>query len=398
MVEMGGEDIVYKGIKLRIYPNEKQRKQVIENFGACRFVWNQMLNMQIERYKNNKKAKFVGGYDMNRLLPQLKREYPWLKESDANSLQDTCQTLAVAYQRFFKKISRYPKFKSRKYHRQSYKCKQTSNKNYTIRYINNHYLKLPKLGYVKYHGEYSTDKIKSATIEQVPTGKFYCVLLVECESQTQFDKTNKCIGLDMGLADLIIDSDGLKKKSIDFDKNIAQEKRVWERKLARRRSQANNIIAGMRQDKALIVPELDDFKNYVKARQMVAKINEKIANQRKDYLNKITTQLVKEYDVIVIEDLKVSSMLKDHRLARSISNQSWREMRRQLEYKCEWYGKQLIIVSPYKTSQVCSECGYDDGKHELDVREWDCPQCHYHHDRDINAARNILNKGLKEIA
>ena len=387
--------IVYKGIQLRIYPNRKQQKQIIENFGACRFVWNQMLSMQIKRYKNNKESRFIGGYDMDYLLPQLKREYPWLKESNASSLQDSCQTLASAYQGFFKHTSGYPKFKSRKYHRQSYKYKQNKK---GIRYINNHYLKLPKLGYVRYHGQYSIDKIKSATIERVPSGKFYCVLLIEHENQIQFDKTNKVIGLDMGLADLIIDSDGLKKKSIDFDKNIAQEKRVWERKLARRRSQANNIIAGMRQDKALIVPELDDFKNYVKARQMVAKINEKIANQRKDYLNKITTQLVKEYDVIVIEDLKVSSMLKDHRLARSIANQSWREIRRQLEYKCEWYGKQLIVVSPYKTSQVCSECGYDDGKHELDIREWDCPQCHYHHDRDVNAARNILNKGLKEIA
>lgn len=356
-----------------------------------------MLAMQIERYKNNKNSKLVSRYGMNYLLPQLKREHPWLKENDASSLQNSCETLVVAYQRFFKKINGYPKFKSRKYHRQSYKCKQTHNKYDTIRYINNHYLKLPKLGYVKYRGQCSTDKIKSATIEQVPSGKFYCVLLVECESQTQFDKTSKFVGLDMGLADLIIDSEGHKERSIDFDKNLVQKKRVWERKLARRRSQANNIIAGIRQDKNLIVPELDDFKNYVKARQMVAKINEKIANQRKDYLNKITAQLVKEYDVIVIEDLKVSNIIKNHNLARKISNQSWREIRRQLEYKCEWYGKKLVIVSPYKTSQVCSECGYDDGKHELDVREWDCPQCHYHHDRDVNAARNILNKGLKEI-
>lgn len=386
---------MYKGIKLHIYPNQKQQRQITENFGACRFVWNQMLNMQIKRYENNKESKFLNGYNMNQLLSQLKREYSWLKQSDSTSLQNSCETLALAYQRFFKHISGYPKFKSRKYHRQSYKCKQVNN---AIRYINNHYLKLPKLGYVKYHGEYSTDKIKSATIEQVSSGKFYCVLLVECESQTQFDKTNKYIGLDMGLTDLIIDSDGHKEKSIDFDKNLAQKKRVWERKLARRRSQANNIIAGMRQDLALVVPELDDFKNYVKARQMVAKINEKIANQRRDYLQKITTQLVKEYDVIVIEDLKTTKMLRNHSLARKISNQSWREIRRQLEYKCEWYGKQLIVVNPYKTSQVCSECGYDDGKHELNIREWGCPKCGTHHDRDINAARNILNKGLKSIA
>lgn len=382
---------MYRGIKLRIYPNLEQQKQMVENFGACRFVWNQMLGMEIERYKNNKKAKFLNGFALNILLKQLKTQYSWLKQSDSTSLQDTCETLAETYQRFFKHLGGFPKFKSRKFPKQSYRAKRVGK---NIEVLSNHWLKLPKLGRMQYRGQMTNDKIKSATIKLSPAGKFYCVLLVECENQTRFDKASKSVGLDMGVADLMISSDGIKYKAIHFDKNLSKEKRVWERKLARRRHQAENIIAGLKQDKAFVVPELDDFKNYVKAKRMVAKISEKIANQRKDYLNKLTTQLVKEYDVIVIEDLKTKNLLKNHHLARSIANQSWREIRRQLEYKCGWYGKQLNVVNPYKTSQICSNCGYDDGKHELDVREWMCPQCKTRLDRDVNASKNILKLGL----
>ena len=129
---------------------------------------------------------------------------------------------------------------------------------------------------------------------------------------------------------------------------------------------------------------------------MVAKHNEKIANQRNNYLHKITTSLVRENDVIVLEDLKTKNLLHNHKLSRAIANQSWRELRLMVEYKCEWYGKKLIVVSPFKTSQICSNCGYDDGKHELNIREWTCPKCHENHDRDINASKNILNLGLEQ--
>lgn len=383
---------MYKGIKLRIYPNLEQQQQIIENFGACRFVWNQMLAMQIERYKNSKEAKFLNGFAMNNLLKPLKEEYSWLKYSDSTSLQDTCQTLGETFKRFFKHTSKYPRFKSRKYPKQSYKAKYANN---NIKVISNHYLKLPKLGYIKYRGYCTDKKIKSATIKLSPAGKFYCVLLIECESQAQFDKTNKNVGLDMGVADLVITSDGIKYKTISFDKRLAKKKRVWERKLARRRIQAKNIIATEKHMKLVNArTELTDFKNYVKAKHMVAKYSEKVANQRRNYLQKLTTSLVKEYDVIVIEDLKASNMLKNHKLARAIANQSWRELRIMLEYKCEWYGKELKVVNPYKTSQVCSNCGYDDGKHTLDIRQWTCPQCHSVLDRDINASKNIMKLGL----
>lgn len=379
---------MYKGIKLRIYPNLEQQQQIITNFGCCRFVWNQMLNMQIERYKNNPDSKFLNGFAMNILLKQLKSEYPWLKQVDSTSLQDTCETLAITFQRFFKHVGGYPKYKSRKYPKKSYKTKATSN---NIRLVNDHYLKVPKLGVMKFKGRLTTDKIKSATIKLSPSGKFYCVLLTECENQTSLDKTNKNVGLDMGVADLVITSDGVKYPTIRFDKVLAKKKKYWERRLARRRLQAMKEIAWDHHNKVVEPHEMSDFKNVEKARIMVAKYNEKIANQRKDYLHKITTSLVHQYDVIKIEDLKTKNLLHNHKLARAIANQSWRKLRSQLEYKCAWYGKQLVTVNPRKTSQICSNCGYDDGKHTLDIRQWTCPQCGTKHDRDINAAKNILS-------
>lgn len=137
--------------------------------------------------------------------------------------------------------------------------------------------------------------------------------------------------------------------------------------------------------------DLSNFKNYQKAKMMVAKYSEKITNQRNNYLHVLTKTLVKQYDVIKIEDLKTKNLLKNHKLARAIANQSWRKLRSQLEYKCAWYGKQLVIVNPHKTSQICSNCGYDDGKHTLEVRHWMCPKCGINHDRDVNAAKNILS-------
>ena len=379
---------MFKGVKLRIYPNDNQIAQIESSFGAVRFVWNQMLAMQADRYEFSK-AKLLTGFDMNNLLPTLKMEYTWLNESNAQSLQQICSDLYTTYQKFFKEHKGYPKFKSKKSNRQSYKLKQY------ISVKNRNLIKLPKLGLVKYRGSIPFDsyKIKSATIKRVPSGKYYCSLLVEHENQMLL-KTNKAVGLDLGLADLIITSDGHKYKTNRFDKQLDKQKHIWERKLARRRLLAKQSILEDKHNKVINPRELNDFSNYVKARQMVAKYNEHTANQRNDYIHKITTELVRNYDVIVIEDLKTKNLLKNHKLARAISNQGWAEIRRQLEYKCAWYGKQLVIVNPYKTSQVCSECGYDDGKHTLDIREWTCPSCGIHHDRDINAAKNIRNLGL----
>lgn len=376
--------MAYKGIKLRIYPNQEQQDKIIANFGYNRFVWNQMLDMMVKRNENNPEAKFPSAFALNYLLKPLKEEYPWLKDAESHSLQQTCKDLVGAYKKFFKEHKGFPKFKSRKFPKQSYR----SNTGTYI--VDDHHIKIPKLGIVYFKsGRQPKGKIKNVTIRLPSTGKYYAVLLVDIDTH-QLSKTNKQVGIDMGVADLMITSDGVKYPTIRFDKLLSKKKYYWEKRLARRRLQAKKEIAWDKHNKVLEPRELSNFKNYQKAKHMVAKYNEKIANQRKDYLHKLTRSLVEQYDVIKIEDLKAKNLLKNHKLARAIANQSWRELRSQLEYKCAWYGKQLVTVNPRKTSQICSSCGYDDGKHTLDIRQWTCPKCGTHHDRDINAAKNIL--------
>ena len=376
-----------KGIKLRIYPNLEQQDKIIANFGYNRFVWNQMLDMMIQRYENNSEAPFLNTFALNNLLKQLKIENTFLKDAESTSLQNTNHDLVEAYKKFFREHEGFPKFKSRKFLKQSY---QSNSVNRNIQQIGNR-IKLPKLGLIKFKcGRKIEGKIKKATIRLSAAGKFYAILLVDTEIP-ELPKTHNSVGIDMGVSDLMITSDGVKYPTIRFDKILANKKHYWEKRLARRRLQAQKEIAWDKHNKVLVPRDFSDFKNYLKAKHMVAKYNEKITNQRNDYLHKLTKSLVETYDVIKIEDLKAKNLLKNHKLARAIANQSWRELRSQLEYKCDWYGKQLVIVNPYKTSQVCSECGYDDGKHTLDIREWTCPSCGAHHDRDINAAINILN-------
>ena len=379
--------MVLKGIKLRIYPSKEQQLNIRLNFGYNRFVWNQMLNMLQERYKNNPDLPFPSAFTLNNLLPTIKLEYPWLKEAESHSLQLTCKNLVDAYKAFFKINKGFPKFKSKRYPKQSY---QTN----SIIKLENNEVKFPKLGYMKFKGSSKKlneiTKIKLGTIKLTPTGKYYLVLIAECESQT-LPKSGKQVGIDMGLADLMITSDGVKYPTIRFDKILAKRKHYWEKRVARRRLQAQKEIAWDKHNRVLNPRELKDFKNYQKAKVMVAKYSEKIANQRSNYLHLLTKELVSTYGLIKIEDLKTKNLLHNHKLARAIANASWRELRRQLEYKCAWYGKQLVTVNPRKTSQICSNCGYDDGKHTLDIRVWKCPHCGIHHDRDINAAINILN-------
>ena len=375
-----------KAIKTRIYPTVGQQEKIVNNFGCCRFVWNQLLAMQSERHDNG--GSYVNEFGMNYLIKQLKAEYPFLKKAESTSLLHVSRDLNHGFQKLFKEHVGYPKFKSRKFPKQSY---QSSSVNHNIQQIGRYTIKLPKLGEINFKaGRQITGKIKNVTIRLSSTGKFYAIVLVDTEVN-ELQKTNQSVGIDMGIADLMITSDGIKYPTIRFDKLLAKKKHYWEKRLARRRLQAMKEIAWDHHNKVVEPREMSDFKNVEKARIMVAKYNEKIANQRNNYLHQLTKQLVTNYDVIKIEDLKIKNLLKNHKLARAIANQSWRELRSQLEYKCAWYGKQLVTVNPCKTSQICSTCGYDDGKHTLDIRQWTCPQCGTNHDRDVNAAKNILS-------
>lgn len=371
-----------KGIKVRIYPNQEQIECIEQNIGNVRFAWNQMLHMWNTRYQNNPNLKTLGKFDLNILLPLMKKEYEFLKESESSSLQVVAENLHGSFIEFFKGIRKHPKFKAKNKVKASYTMK--NNKNIKL---SHNAIKLPKIGWVKarWSNNISFKKIKRVTITRIPSGYYQASVLVESESQA-LDKTDKKIGLDMGQSDLLIGSDGTRVVTRTY-KKYEKKLKQWQRKASRR----------MRLAKAKGI-SLDDAKNYQEAKRMVAKYHEKIRNSRKDYLHKVTRQIIEEYDFIAVEDLRVKGMLnKDNSKLNNhaIANQSWYELRTMFEYKSEWYGKTFIKVDPRYTSQDCSNCHERTGpKNDLSVRYWGCSSCGVSHDRDVNAGQNILNKGL----
>ena len=381
-----------KGVKIRLYPNKDQQGKLLQMFGNSRFVWNQMLGMAKQRYQNNPSSQFVNGYQMDALLKQLKQEYPFLKDSDSTSLQVVNHNLDQAFKMLFKHSGGYPRFKSRRTAKQAYTGKST------ISVVAKRYLKLPKLGSIKTSktNQLTNCKIKRYTVSLEPTGRYYLSIIVDDPNIQPLEKTGAVVGIDMGVADLAITSDG-KKYSKFITSYLDKQVKTWQSKFSKRKHQATVQVRQWNHNHKDIKEELEDYSNWQRARQQKARYQAKIANKRKDYLHKITTELVKSYDVIVIEDLKTKNLLKNHHLAKSITNNSWYLFREMLEYKCRWYGKKLVIVSPDYTSQICSNCGYHSGKKPLEIREWTCPNCGVNHDRDINAAVNILNKGLKAV-
>lgn len=375
-----------KGVKIKIYPNQNQIQFFEQNIGNARFVWNKMLDMWNTRYQNNPNLPTLSKYDLNRLLPVLKEEYSFLKESVASSLQNVCETLHGSFVEFFKKSCRRPRFKSKKRATPSFTMKFNHN-NIELK---KNVIKLPKIGWVKarWSDNITFDKIKRVTITRTPSGYYVASVLIESENQV-LDKTEKQIGLDMGQTDLMIGSDGTRVATRTYKKYELKLKQ-WQRKASRR----------MRLAKEKGVA-LEDAKGYQKAKQMVAKYHEKICNCRQDYLHKVTRQILEAYDFIAVENLRVKGMLnRDNSKLnnRAIANQSWYELRTMFKYKSEWYGKTFVKVDPKYTSQDCSNCQKRTGpKNDLKVRHWICSSCGVSHDRDINAGQNILNKAIQQV-
>jgi putative transposase len=382
-----------KGIKIKIYPNDEQATSIQKTLRANHSLFNMLLGIQRDRYANG--GKYVSKFGMNYMIKALKIEFPWLKEAESTSLLYTSQSVDDAFDRFFKKQNGFPKFKSR--HRTPVRSFKMNCVNKNIEIVSNHYIKLPKLGKVRANGlNRIKGVIKSAVVRQLSTGGYECTVLVD--TTIKHTKRNReVVGIDLGIENLSNHSDGSKLANKNFERTLHQKKIVWEKKLARRRRLA---LEKIKQDPSL---ELSDFKNYVKAKQMVAKYNRKIANRRTDYLHKYTTELVREHDVIVLEDLKVQNMQKNHHLARSIADQSWTRIKSMIEYKCDWYGKIVVTVDPRFTSKTCHCCGErtfpktGNKQKDLAIRQWTCSNCGQTHDRDVNAALVILQRGLDKL-
>jgi len=370
---------IIHGIKGQLYPNDQQIQIVHQSFGNVRYVWNELLGMLIERYENNPGLPLLKRYDLQRLLPALKKEHPFLKVTDSTAFQQVVKNLSDAYQIFFDGKRGYPNFKRKRYN-ESY---TSVNNNKSVAQLTDRWVKLPKLGKVKYRGNRITGKVLSATISRSSAGKYFVSFSVQRESQT-FDKTNKVVGIDLGLTNFITTSDGHKVNLPKYHVQSCEKRRKWERLTARRRALAKERLG----------KDFRQASNYQKARRMVAKLRQKEANQRRDFLHKLSTQLVKAYDLIALEDLSVKGMMKNHYLSDAIGHQAWRMFRDMVAYKCQWYGKTFIDVDPRFTSQLCSDCSTQTGKKPLHIRQFVCPECGATHDRDINAAKNILQKGL----
>jgi putative transposase len=360
-----------KSYKYKINPNEEQIVLLNKHFGSIRFAYNFFLNERNKEYKLNKQS--LNYYDNAKSLTELKKqeEYSWLNEINSQSLQVSLKNLDDAYNGFFKKRTKFPNFKS-KHSKNSFKVPQCVK-------LENGKLKIPKFKEpieVILHRTF-TGNIRQATISKTTTNEYFVSILVET-THTILPKTGKSIGIDLGIKDFVITSEGYKYKNNRYTKTYAKLLKEHQQHLSRKIKGSNR---------------------YQKQRLKVAKIHKKITNSRLDNLHKVSTELIKKYDVIVLEDLNIKGMIKNHKLSKHIADASWSKFIEFITYKAEWNDKKIVKIDRFfPSSKTCNCCGYINQNLKLDMREWTCPSCNAKLDRDLNASINILNEGYKIIS